>query len=489
MLDLMPRAAAALTRPARHSAADLLGAVLADGDTVAARAVLRLGLDVRALVTAAGQAGRGPAQAGRGGLEWDRDWWVSQAEDEALRRGHGYVGTEHLLLGLLHAGPVAAALAGLGSSARAVRGQVWRTLSDDAPGGEWRPDGPGRAMGDPSAPGHPVLAAIAAQEPVVGMSWAASGEGRAVRTAAYGWADPLRGVPVAADTRFRVGSVTKIATALLMLRLRDHGIVDLDEPAAARLCSVRLLDCDGAPSTATVRQLLTHTSGLPRGSGLRHYGGPVPAVGELFAEGIRADRPAGQWSYSNLGFVALGALAADVLGAPFGECLRDWVLGPLGLAESASLQQLPQPPHGGQPAGSPVARGHAFDAGQIFPVRPSSVLALGAGELVASARDAAVLAAATVSGQLLPAESASEMLMPYVQCGPDAWQGLGVRIEHHGPVRLAGHAGSFPGFDAAAFACPETGESAALLANTNTGLLTGQLRTALLPGTWQRYGP
>jgi Beta-lactamase len=130
-----------------------------------------------------------------------------------------------------------------------------------------------------------------------------------------------------------------------------------------------------------------------------------------------------------------------------------------------------------------VARGHAFDAGQIFPVRPSAVLALGAGELVASARDAAVLAAATVSGQLLTAESAMEMLMPHVQCGPDRWQGLGVRIEYHGPVRLAGHGGSFPGFDAAAFACPETGESAALLANTNTGLLTGQLRTALLAGT------
>jgi len=108
-------------------------------------------------------------------MEWDRDWWVSRAQDEALRRGHGYIGTEHLLLGLLHAGPVAGALAGLGSSARAVRGQVWRTLSDDSPGGEWLADGPGRAVGDPSAPAHPVLAAIAAEEPVVGMSWQPAG--------------------------------------------------------------------------------------------------------------------------------------------------------------------------------------------------------------------------------------------------------------------------------------------------------------------------
>jgi CubicO group peptidase (beta-lactamase class C family) len=478
MLDLMPRAAAALARGAGRDAAGLLEAVLADPGTVAACAVARLGLDGRALVAAAGEAQRAPGRGAGDGLEWDRDWWVRRAEDEALRRGHGYIGTEHLLLGLLHADAVTGALAASGSSARALRGQVHRMLCDASPGGEWQAAGPGRALDEAAAASHPALAAIAAEEPVVGMSWAAAGAGQAVRTATYGWADPVRGVPVAADTRFRAGSVTKIATTLLTLRLRDHGLIDLDEPATAKLHSVRLCDRDGAPSPATVRQLLTHTSGLPRGSGLRHYTGQVPPAGELFAAGIRADRPAGQWSYSNLGFVTLGALAADLLGTPFGECLEDWVLGPLGLAESVCLQQLPS---AGPPAARPMACGYAFDAGLVFPVRPSAVLAVGAGELVASARDVAALAAAAVNGQLLSAESASEVLVPYAQCGPGTWQGLGVQIEYHGPVRLVGHGGAFPGFEAAAFACPETGESTALLANTSTGLLKDQLRSSQLP--------
>jgi CubicO group peptidase (beta-lactamase class C family) len=478
MVDLMPRAAAALARPASQDVADLLEALLTDGDTVAARALARLGLDVTALTAAVRQTER--ARGLGGGLEWTRDRWVRGAEKQALNRGHAYVGTEHLLLGLLEAGPVADALAALGSSPRAVRGQVWRTLCEALPGGEWQPDGPGRAPGESapsSQPHHSALAAIAAEEPVVGMSWALALPDRTVRTAAYGWADPPRQLPVTAQTRFRVGSVTKIATTLLILRLREVGMVDLDEPATAKLRTVRLLDRDGAPSSATVRQLLTHTAGLPRGSGLRHYTGPVPAVEDLFRDGMRADRPAGQWSYSNLGFAALAALAADLLGAPFADCLRDWVLGPLGLAESASLRQLPS---SNQPATSGIACGHAFDAGRVYPVRPSAVMVIGAGELVASARDVATLAAATTNGELLSAQSVSEMLVPHTRCGPGMWQGLGVRIEFHSSVRLVGHDGSFPGFDAAVFACPETGGSAALLANTNTGLLAAPLRTALL---------
>ena len=57
-------------------------------------------------------------------------------------------------------------------------------------------------------------------------------------------------------------------------------------------------------------------------------------------------------------------------------------------------------------------------------------------------------------------------------------QGLGVQVEQHGPVRLVGHGGTFPGFDAAAHACPGIAQSAALLANTNAGLLRYQLRKA-----------
>ena len=470
MLAVLPRASRALDSPAAWHAADMLDAVLADAEGVAARAVIRLGLDAGALVAAAGMDG----------AALSRDWWLDAAEREARRREQEYVGTEHLLLALLRLEPVAAALAGAGSSAQAVRGQVWRILYDASPGGTSRAAGPGGPFATAVPPAHPALAALTAEEPVVGACLAVTGVGESGEPATYGWAD-LRGrVPVTADTRFGAGSVTKVATALLVLRLRDRGLIDLDEPAMAKLRSVRLLDSDGGSSTATVRQLLTHTAGLPWGAGIRHYEGPSspgPALGELFSEGIRAERPAGEWSYSNLGFAALGALAADLLGKPYEECLRAWVLAPLGLAESADARPGPS---GRQPGGAPQARGHVFDAGLIFPVMLSRVPALApAGGLSGTADAVAALLAGTVGG-LLSADSAQQLLTPHIQLGPATWQGLGVRIERHGSLRLAGHGGAVPGAQAAAYTCPETGRSGALLANSNTGLLTEYLRPSLL---------
>jgi CubicO group peptidase (beta-lactamase class C family) len=484
VLDVLPRAAGALDRPVAWHAADLFDAVLTDPDAVAWRALTGLGLDESALVAAIRAAEDATGAAGDAAGTLSRDWWLGAAEWEARRREQEYVGTEHLLLGLLRLEPVAAALAGAGSSAQAVRGQVWRILYDASPGGKLRAAGPGGVFATAVPPAYPALAALTAEEPIVGASLVVTGGAEGDARATYGWADLARRVPVTADTRFAACSVTTVGTALLVLRLRDRGLVDLDEPAMAKLRSVRLLDTEGAPSAATVRQLLTHTAGLPSGAGIRAHEGPSspgPALGELFEEGIRAERPAGQWSYSNLGFAALGALAADLLGKPYVECLRAWVLAPLGLAESAGAEPAPSGgPSGGSSRRTREARGHVFDAGLIFPVMPDRAPALApAGGLTGTADALAALLAATAGG-LLSADSAHQLLTPHVQLGPTTEQGLGVRIERHGRLRLAGHGGAFPGSQAAAYTCPETGRSGALLTNTNTGLLTDYLRPALL---------
>src|SRR5688500_18895236 len=131
-----------------------------------------------------------------------------------------------------------------------------------------------------------------------------------------------------AESQFRIGSVTKTFTAVLAMQARDDGLLDLDDPVG------RHLD-DPAHGEATVRRLLSHTSGLQR----EPHGDvwdtlAAPGVDELLADLARAERvlpPARRYHYSNLGMALLGELVARLRGGPWAEVLPEAVLTPLGL--------------------------------------------------------------------------------------------------------------------------------------------------------------
>jgi len=80
----------------------------------------------------------------------------------------------------------------------------------------------------------------------------------------HGLADIASNSPVCEDTVFRIGSITKTFTAIAVLQLWEQGLVDLDVPANDYLRAYRLVPAKAAHRPATVRQLLTHTAGLPQ---------------------------------------------------------------------------------------------------------------------------------------------------------------------------------------------------------------------------------
>ena len=80
----------------------------------------------------------------------------------------------------------------------------------------------------------------------------------------YGLADVETKTPVTLDTRFRIASISKTFTAVGILQLRDAGVLSLDDPVSNHLDSFDL-QYEGAPEI-TIRNLLTHTAGLPRDS-------------------------------------------------------------------------------------------------------------------------------------------------------------------------------------------------------------------------------
>ncbi len=118
-------------------------------------------------------------------------------------------------------------------------------------------------------------------------------------------------------------------TAVAIMQLRDRGLIDLDGPANTYLRSYRLGPERGDFRPATVRHLLTHTTGIRevrRPSGLLRLrdlgetvplGMPVPTPAEYYQGHlpIHAD-PGARFMYTNHGFVTLGQIVADMTGLP-----------------------------------------------------------------------------------------------------------------------------------------------------------------------------
>jgi CubicO group peptidase (beta-lactamase class C family) len=145
------------------------------------------------------------------------------------------------------------------------------------------------------------------------------------------------GVETTTDSLFQIGSITKLWTSSLVLQLVDEGAVDLDAPVRSHLPDFRIADEDAA-GRITVRQLLTHTSGVEgdiftdTGTGddaVAKYLDVIHDVPQLFP-------PGSMWSYNNLGYVLLGRLVEVLRERPYDECLRRHLIEPLGITHAAT---------------------------------------------------------------------------------------------------------------------------------------------------------
>ncbi len=153
------------------------------------------------------------------------------------------------------------------------------------------------------------------------------------------------------DSLFRIASMTKPITAIAVAMLVEEGKLSFDDPVEKHLPEFRgqrlIVERDGerrvtvpAPRPITIRELLTHTSGMP--------GGPPPGLAELYR---RRDRtlneavlafsqlplefePGSRWSYSNTGIDTAGRVVEAVSGQSFEEFLSTRLFQPLGMSDT-----------------------------------------------------------------------------------------------------------------------------------------------------------
>jgi CubicO group peptidase (beta-lactamase class C family) len=153
-----------------------------------------------------------------------------------------------------------------------------------------------------------------------------------VEFAGHGIANIETGAPVAPETLFQVGSISKVLTATLLMTLVDEGRIDVEAPIVTYVPELVLAD-PAAREQITVRHLLTHMAGFygdrfdPHGEGEDALARAVAA----FADLPQQTAPGELWTYCNAGIDLLGRAIEKMLGIPFESAMRERVFAPLAL--------------------------------------------------------------------------------------------------------------------------------------------------------------
>ena len=305
------------------------------------------------------------------------------------------------------------------------------------------------------------LARSQAERRLPSLVGAVAREGRLAWTGAAGRVD---GAPPTRETRYRIGSITKTLTAVLVMRLRDEGRLALEDRLDAHVPGTPLGD-------RTIASLLSHTSGLQAETTgdwwERTAGGSVEELTESLHDGVVLHPPDRVHHYSNLGYGLLGAVVEHHRGRAWREVLQAELLDPLELHQTS---YGPVDPHAHGWAVHPWADAvlpepaAEHDAGAMAP----------AGQLWASITDLAAWGTflAGDTGDVLSADTLEEMCEPVV-VHDDGWtvgHGRGVQVFRHGERRWVGHGGSMPGFLALLTVDREQRAVACVAANATSGI-------------------
>ena len=275
------------------------------------------------------------------------------------------------------------------------------------------------------------------------------------------------------DVQYRIGSITKTLTAVLVLQLVREGRIALDDPASVVLGDVGYAD-------RSLRQLLAHSSGMqsePVGSWWERSAGLSFDELTSLNDGTRgAFGPGERFHYSNLGYAMLGELVARLLGTTWWEAVQQRILTPLGMRRTSYL------PEGAAAQGRSV---HPYDGTLLAEPATDTGAMAPAGQVWATIQDLATYAA--FLGQGHPdVLSIAELDRAYApqsgspEDGLKSVHGLGFQVFAGGSGTLAGHTGSMPGFVATVLVDRKRRTGGAVLANATTGYSPAALVMELL---------
>jgi CubicO group peptidase (beta-lactamase class C family) len=275
---------------------------------------------------------------------------------------------------------------------------------------------------------------------VPGLALLVARDGNIIRAQGFGVSNLEHQVPVKPETVFQSGSMGKQFTATAIMMLVEEGRIRLDDPITKYL-----KDAPASWDSVSVRQLLSHTAGFTDYLDSFNFRADY-TEDQLFKiiAGIPLAFPPGtKWSYSNLGYAALGILIHRVTGQFYGDFLQQRIFHPLGMQTTRIINEADIIPN--RAAGYRLVKGELKNQEWVSP----TVNTTADGSLYFSILDLAKWDAALYTEKLLKRSSLDEMWTPTKlnngSPNPDHY-GFGWYITTDHGRRVVGHSGAWQGF-------------------------------------------
>ena len=321
-----------------------------------------------------------------------------------------------------------------------------------------------------------LAAAQLAIDGIGGMTIGIVSDSGLLWTNSYGFADMQRREPASRVTVYRIGSITKQFTAIMLLQLVQSGGVRMSDRADRYLPAL-----DSTPSRneraprVTLLQLATMTSGLaqePEDEAI-YSRGPLGDWQQTLTQALRHTKfnadPGAAGDYSNIGYAALGAALEHAARKPFVEYVRERILMPLGMTNTTFAVDSGMRRR--------LATGYAMGPGAVDTLTPQRELAgrgyrVPNGGLFSTVDDLATFIRFEMGNGpnsiLPPAVLKKHFAAVEWATGDLSWgYGVGFQSVRHGSVVALGHPGAVAGYLAATYFDPVTHTGAIVLRNVD----------------------
>ena len=294
---------------------------------------------------------------------------------------------------------------------------------------------------------------------IPGISIVVRRDGNVVKSQGYGFANLEHQVPATAETIYQSGSMGKQFTAAGILLLAEDGKLSLDD----RLTKF-FPDGPSAWHRITVRQLLTHTSGIKDYSDEFDMRKDYTEDEQLaIAKKIPLDfEPGTQWSYSNTGYLLLGILTSKLAGKHWSEFQSERIFKPLGMSTARMISEADIIPH--RAAGyEPDDKGNPKNQAWVSPSANST----GDGALYFSVEDLAAWDAALDAGKFMSPEHFQAWWTPVSLANGTTYPyGFGWGVQEQRGHLMIEHGGAWQGFRSGIARYPKQRVSVSVLANS-----------------------